>query len=262
MWTKELHRCHMTSLEPSKLEIDGGKFYLRKHFFFFFFCYFSFFLLPTPHKVSLSWETAKHSLALAMCKLSMEPGLADSGTVKIISMSFLGMVIIGTRVIWKESAWIWQHLPCWGLLLSCQSICSPALRRARLLPHPQLLSFGHLFTLDLNSFETVSFPPYISKGNNFSASAGLAAFLSLEDTFRHSVLARRSPVTINSKWNSHGKEQRSDEIWRCWLPPCQSRCCLHKVHSYADSYKRAIQSTLPKANFQGCLVPQSTHHIH
>lgn len=211
--------CGPSNYQPRTIKTwnwCGGKFYLMKYFFLFLF------FGGSSMKVSLSWGTTEHSLALAMCRLSMEPGLADSGTVKVISMSFLGIVIIGTRVIWKESGFD-STSPCWGLLLSWWSICSPVLRRARLLPHPQLLSFGNLLTLDLNSFETVSFPPYISKWNNFPASAVLAAFLSLEDTFRHSVLARRSPVTINSKRNSHWKEQRSDETWRCWLPPCQNR---------------------------------------
>ena len=49
-------------------------------------------------KVSLYLEITEHKLALAMLKLSMEPGLANSGKVKVISMPFI-RIITRNRVI-------------------------------------------------------------------------------------------------------------------------------------------------------------------
>ena len=43
-------------------------------------------------------EITEHKLALAMLKLSMEPGLANSGKVKVISMPFI-RIITRNRVI-------------------------------------------------------------------------------------------------------------------------------------------------------------------
>ena len=47
----------------------------------------------------LNLEITEHNLALETLKLPMGPGLADSGTVKVISMPFLRTVILRNRVV-------------------------------------------------------------------------------------------------------------------------------------------------------------------
>lgn len=50
-------------------------------------------------KVSLHLHIIKHSFALAVVNLPVEPGLADSGKVQVISVLFLRIVTIRHRVI-------------------------------------------------------------------------------------------------------------------------------------------------------------------
>lgn len=50
-------------------------------------------------KVSLHLQVTEHSFTLAVLNLPLEPGLADTGKVKVISVLFLRIVIIRHRVI-------------------------------------------------------------------------------------------------------------------------------------------------------------------
>lgn len=50
-------------------------------------------------KASLHLQITEHSFALAVLNLHVEPGLADSGKVKVTSVLFLTIVITRNRVI-------------------------------------------------------------------------------------------------------------------------------------------------------------------
>lgn len=199
MWSKELHTCQVISLEPPGLEIDTegnstcGT--ILSH-------------APTrtrlpgsSMKSSPSLEITEHNLALAVLKLSIEPGLADSGKMKAISMPFLRTVIIENRVspvsnpsfpdrasvlpsLWEQGSYFIHNV---YLLATCSPWTSTLLK---------LFPFLRTFPNETTSLQVRSWQP---------------CSLTLENTFRHSVPARRSPVTINSKQNTHLKAQRSDE---------------------------------------------------
>lgn len=87
--------------------------------------------------------------------------------------------------------------------------------------HPRGLSLGQLLTPDLKTPVTL-FPFFLIFPN---ATASLQALswqpfpVTLEDAFRYSVSATRSPVTISSKPSSDVKSRRSDETYQSQLFP-------------------------------------------
>lgn len=177
--------------------------------------------------VSLSLEITELNLALAMLISLWSQGLQTMARSKLFQYPPETLSLEYKRNLLAADS----ISPCQQLLISWCSIHSPILLGAQLLLHPQLLSFGKLLTLDFNSFKHIFLLPQISKQNDFPASTVLAAVsLTLEDTFRHSVPARRSLVTISKQQTN--RFEGMEQWWNTtgWPLPCQSRCSLHAVH--------------------------------